>query len=317
MHPPGWPIVPQILLTRERWPGGSKVRCVPLVYIGQEVLPDQPVLRLEPAGFTVAPRSPGSFVPASKPEAVPAGLHGRVVETTARGGVVIESRAALIQGVVGAGKQVAGVLIIWQSRVPEQGPQMIPPGAILVVPGPLNFTLLRQAASSGVAGIVASSISLRDLEGFLHTDFVQLIDRDDVAQLQMQLPPITLLLTEGLGTAIMPASVINLLSRYQGSVALLSGVTSVHQQVYPELIISLPIEEAQQQWHPVLADPTLSLGAQVRVLAGEYAGSLGVIDYLFAYNQTFLSGVRARAASLRLEDGSLCVVPLALIQRIG
>ncbi len=307
VYPTGWPIVPQILLTRERWPGSYKAKYVPLVYVGQEVLPDQPVLRLEPR----------SSVSTSIPESVPAGLHGRVVEITPRGGVIIESRAALLQGAVGAGKQIAGVLIIWQSRTSELGPQIIPPGAILVVPGPLNFTLLRQAASSGVSGIVASSISLRDLEGFLHTDFVQLIDRNDVAQLQMQLPPITLLLTEGLGTAIMPASAINLLSRYQGSVALLSGVTSVRQKVYPELIISLPLEEAQQQWHPVQADPALSIGAQVRVLAGEYVGSLGIIDHLFAYEQAFLSGIHARAVSLRLEDGSLCVVPLALLQRIG
>ena len=43
----GWSVIPRILIRRERWPGGYKIKGVPLVYPGQEVLPDQPVIRLE------------------------------------------------------------------------------------------------------------------------------------------------------------------------------------------------------------------------------------------------------------------------------
>src|ERR1700680_5079641 len=45
----GWSVIPQILVRRERWPGGYKTRGVPLVYPGQDALPDQPVIRLEKA----------------------------------------------------------------------------------------------------------------------------------------------------------------------------------------------------------------------------------------------------------------------------
>ena len=43
----GWSVIPQMLVRKERWPGGYKTRAIPLVKRGQEVLPDQPALRLE------------------------------------------------------------------------------------------------------------------------------------------------------------------------------------------------------------------------------------------------------------------------------
>src|SRR5437763_14798734 len=46
-YPLGWSIVTQTLIRRERWPGRYKTRGIALVYPGQEVQPDQPVIRLE------------------------------------------------------------------------------------------------------------------------------------------------------------------------------------------------------------------------------------------------------------------------------
>jgi len=329
-YPLGWSVITQTVVRRERWPGGQRVKAIPLVQPGQEVLPDQPVLRFarelqqealqSAARLSLPSAGTGTNVKempsgaSNAAETIPAGLHGQVVSITPRGGVVIESRAAVVQGTLGAGNQVAGILTIWPGPGRMQHP--IPAAAILVVPGPLNFTLLRQAASSGVAGIVASSISLRDLEGFLRTDLIQLIDTENAEQAQMRLPPFTLLLTEGLGGAAMPARILNLLSQYQGAIVLLSGATSTRQRIFPELIISLPINETQD-WHPLQADPSPTLGALVRVCSGEQEGTTGTIDYLFAYEQTFKSGIRARAVRLRLEDNSLLVVPLTLIERIG
>ncbi len=334
----GWSVIPQILVRRERWPGGYNTRAIPLVYPGQDVLPDQPVMRLErqrakPADTLgriprlslpdIADTPTDAEHPAVKgdthqgSEVVPAGLRGRVIDITSRGGVVIESRSAVVRGIIGAGKQVAGILTIWQTPGSYQGQQAIPPGAILVVPGPLNFAMLRQTLISGIAGVVASSISSRDLEAFLHVDLIQLISRIDIERAQADLPPVTILLTEGLGTIAMPTRTMNLLSYYQGSIALLSGATSIRQGIFPELVISLPTKEAQQYWQPVQPDPSLALGIQVRVCSGDYEGAIGSIEYLFSHEQVFPSGVRARAARLRLEDGSILVVPIALIERIS
>jgi hypothetical protein len=337
-YPLGWSVVTQTLVRRERWPGGLKAKWTALVYPGQEVQPDQPVMRMEMTqlvpektavpGFSLRTASGGAMDSSTansttgtdrwrSGETIPAGIRGRVVDVTRRGGVVIESRAAVVQGAIGAGCQVAGVLTLWQAPNAGYGQQAIPPGAILAIPGPLNFAMLRQALSSNVCGVVASSISTRDLEGFLHTDLVELVDSMNSEMAQVHLPPITLLFTEGLGTIGMPARTIHLLSQYQGAITLLSGATSVRRGVFPELIISLPAGDAQQNWYPMHPDPALAMGAYVRICGGEYEGTIGEINYLFTHQQIFASGVRARAARLQLEDGSRLVVPMTLIERIG
>ena len=353
-YPLGWSTIPQMLIRRERWPGGYNTRGSALVYPGQEVLADQPVIRLEKPDSTRSARElPGSIAPTSPPASqiagyhtaqkdihphaqpmigfILAGLRGRVEEITGRGGVIIETRAAIIQGTIGAGNQVAGILTFWNSNYGFQSsnagpgstsiesPPSLPIAAptILVVPGPLNFAMLRLAMNMGVAGIVASSISSRDLEGFLGTNLISLINSMDIELAYETLPSLTLLLTEGLGTVAMPPRTINLLSKYQGSMALLSGMTFVRHSIYPELIISLPVQEMQQNWRSVQPDPTLSVSSQVRICSGSYEGTIGEIVYLYIYKQTFASGVRGRAARVRLDDGSTLIMPLFLLERIG
>jgi len=320
-------VLSQATVHRERWPGGHLGQGMPLVSLGQEILPDQTVLRLlqkrpvaAGSGLSSASRVSSS---SSNPqlemlsEMVLAGLHGRVVQVTRRGGVVIESYVALVRGSFGIGKQIAGVLTLWQND-PTQTRQAIPPRAILIVPGPLSSALLHQAINSGVSGIVASSIALCDLEGFLRTDLIALFASDNVEQALPYLPPITLLLTEGLGETAMPAPIINLLSQYQHSMALLEGRTSIRRRIFPELLISHPLRERQQSsLEQMQQDMTLAPGTLVRIRGGEREGTIGIIDYLFAYEQKFRSGIRTRAVRLRLEDGSFFIVPLTSIERIG
>lgn len=323
----GWSVIPQIIVRRERWSGRYNTRNIPLVQPGQNVQPDQPVIRIErlktpPELATTLPHLslPGVANTSgigNTYEFLPASLRGLVIDITRRGGVIIESQAAVLQGVIGAGKQVAGILTMWQASGVTCEQQAIPPGALLVVPGPLNLAMLHQAMASGVVGVIASSISSRDLEGFLRTDLITLIGSIDVEMAQLHLPPLTVLFTEGLGIMAMPARTLDLLSRYQGSIALLSGATSVRQGIFPDLVISLPSSEVQQGWQPVLPDPTITLGAQVRICSGEYAGASGTITYLFAHQQTFLSGVHERAVHLLLENGSTVTVPLTLVERIS
>ncbi|HEY6541172.1 MAG TPA: hypothetical protein VIZ18_09550 [Ktedonobacteraceae bacterium] len=307
-YPPAGSVVTQIEVQRERRFAGYKARSFPLVYPGQEVLADQPVIRVE------LPQSVGQ-AGLGEPVIVPSGLRGTVVKTTARGGIVMQTRAALITGNIGAGQQVAGFLTSWQPT--PSRPASIPAGAILVLPGAASFAILRQAIASGVAGIVAGSIDMRDFEGFLGLDIFDLLNALDVDMAQARLPSLTLLFTEGFGSLPMSSSAFQLLTHYQGSIALLSGITSTRYALYPELLISLPEAETQEDnWQPSTLDTRLRLGARARVLSGPDAGATGYIDYFFIHQHRFLSGVQARAVRLRLTDGSTLVVPIINIERI-
>jgi hypothetical protein len=81
-------------------------------------------------------------------------------------------------------------------------------------------------------------------------------------------------------------------------------------------VISLSNEEVQPT-REVQPTALLVPGALVRVCGGDHQGALGVIDYLFAYQYTFPSGVRSRAVRLFLEDGTRLIVPLFLVERVG
>src|SRR5260370_2146299 len=153
-YPPGGSLVTQIESERERRLAGYNARSIPLVYPGQDVLADQPVIRLELYENQVE----GQGQPRT-PVVIPSGLRGQVVKTTARGGVVIKTRAALLTGNIGAGQQVAGLLSVWQAA--RSRPSPVPAGAILVIPGPAAFGMLRHAIASRGGGIVSRRIQKR------------------------------------------------------------------------------------------------------------------------------------------------------------
>lgn len=333
-YPPGWFLATRMGVRRERWPGGYDLQCAPLVQPGAHVEPSQPVMRIvQIERAPLASPAPRLALPASVEQALPgvrksgsrgqgstivAGLRGTVVALSGRGSVVIEGLAALVGGTVGAGRQVAGALTLWHPpETHERQTNTLLPGTILVVPGPLTLAILRRALYSGVAGVVASSIALQDLETFLCIDLIDLLTCINPELLLSALPPLTILLTEGLGTIAMPVRIINLCNKYQGVTALLCGMTSLSAQISPELVI--PLSAAELRGHPggTRPDLELRLGALVRVCSGSYAGTPGKIDYLFSHQQLFPSGIRARAARIRLEDGSLLIVPLPVLERIG
>ncbi|HEX7736368.1 MAG TPA: hypothetical protein VF458_16055 [Ktedonobacteraceae bacterium] len=333
-YPLGSSLIPRIGVRRERWPGGYDLRGVPLVQPGAPVEPDQPVIRLARSEIRPAlPYVPRLSLPSAGSESrlpgasgshalspnslLVAGLRGLVVGVTGRGGVVIEGQVAIVSGALGAGRQVTGPLIIWQAQVQSGPAGRIPPGAILVVPGPLNLAMLQQAINSGIAGVVASSISSRDFESFVRTNLIDLLRCANVELLLPHLPPLTVMLTEGLGTIAMPTRTLNLLDKHQGKIVLLSGATALSAGIYPELLISLTPAEQEESPLALKPETELAVGALVRVCSGSYEGVIGQIDYLFSHNQRFPSGIHARAARVRLEDGSQLVVPLPVLERIG
>lgn len=310
------------IIKRERWPGeyigGQRVQCVPQVAPGQHVPANQSIARLE----RQSSNSQELSVSERRDEVIVAGLDGHVLGITPRGGVFIESRASVVAGVLGVGNQVAGVLTTMHVR-DESGisgeMSKLPAGAILAIPEPLTFTVLRRAVISGVIGIIGSSIALSDLEGFIRTDLLSLLESTNVELAQAHMPSLTLMLTEGVGQIAMATDTFEMLERHQGAIVLLSGLTSTRYHITPEVIMSSTeqsIREHSLQEETAQTHSSLSVGTRVRVVCGTQEGATGTIEYFFMHEQLFPSGVMSRAVRLRLDNGALLMVPLIHVQRL-
>ena len=306
-YPLGWPVLPGITVRRERRmerPG------LALVEPGQEVQSDQTIARIQPLGAGgSAPFAPARF----GAQTLRAGLHGQVIEASARG-VTIEGLVAVVQGLIGVGGQAVGEINILSKEALKVPADTLPltRGVILVVPGRLTRALLEHAAASGVAGLVASSMTVSELEGALSIDMTAVLDGLSVPESQHPLP--VLLFTEGLGDRPMASPTLALMRQHGGDFALLSGTTNPRRNLRPELLISLPTGARPPA---VKADPRIITGSLVRVSSGEYAGEIGQVIQTFQRPQRLPSGIHARAVYVRLERGVKVTLPIYNLERIA
>lgn len=293
-YPNGRPFAPSALVRRQRpLPPNASVL---LVSVGEQVRPDQPIAE-----------SPGAE---GKRRAVLAGMTGKVVDVAPGRWVTIEGAATLVHGVLGLGGPVAGPF----ARLPRgDSPLVAPiiPGSILIIPGQLRLTVMQRAAAGGAVGIIAGSAQARELEAFARADLSVLLD--DLVPSAASLP-LTVMLTEGLGSASMNATAQQLLAQRGNDIVLLSGYTEPHRNLRPEVAMPLPLGSPT---HPLPLDGVISAGARVYVIAGERAGGHGVVTHVFARRQFIANGLLVPCAMLRFDDGTTAMEPLHTLQRIG
>ena len=216
----------------------------------------------------------------------------------------------IAHGMVGVGAPTVGTLA-HLPRGESLAVVPIPAGAILVFPQPAPLMLLQRAAAGGVRGIIAPSMSARELEAFARIDLSVVLDglAPEPAQL-----PLTILLTEGFGAAPMNPAIYGALTQRLGATALLTGTTNPARNIRPEALVSV------QERIPLARLPaefTLGVGAWVRAVAGPLRGTRGEIVHMYGRGQTGSGGVLADAAVMRSESGAIEVVPLHALVREG
>ncbi len=290
--PSGWPVIPAANVRRLRPLGGA----TPLVNVGEQVRPDQPLAE--------RPSARGDQEP------VIAGLAGRVAQILPGRGVALEGVATIIHGIFGVGGTAAGTLH-FLARGESVAVVRIPPGAVIVFPGQIPLTLLQRAATDGAAGIVGASVGIRELEAFIRADMTAVLDGMLLDAAHMPLP---LVLTEGIGSFAMDSVVFQLLSQRAGDIVLVSTATDPRRAIRPEVLLPRPLGSPAL---PLPADDTIAVGARVRLVAGPGRGSRGEVVYQFAQRQVVAPGLVVPAVRVRLEDGASQVVPLTFVERVG
>lgn len=291
--PLGWPVIPSANVRRWRPLAGG---ATPLVKVGDQVRPDQPVAE-RPA-------------PSGKREAILAGLAGRVAQVAPGRGLLIEGAATIIQGLVGVGGPAVGPLHIL-ARGESVSVVPIPQGAVIVFPGQAPLTLLQRAASMGAAGIIAASAGAREIEAFTRMDLTAVLDGlvPEVSRF-----PLTLVFTEGIGSFAMDPVIYQMLAQRIGDVALVDGATDPRRSIRPEVLLPQPLGSATTAT-PV--DDAIGVGDRVRVTAGRWRGAHGETIHVFAHPQLVSAGILTHAVRVRLDDGTTPVVPLHFLDSIG
>ena len=239
-----------------------------------------------------------------------AGLTGRIYEVAPERHVAIESVATIDHGVIGLGGAAAGPLaVLPRGESPAVAP--VPRGAVILFPHQAPLMLLQRAAGAGAAGVIAASASARELEAIARADLSAALDGTAP---EAPRAPITVVLTEGLGSASMSTAIYQFLSTRLHSVVLLHGATNPGRGVRPEILMTTPSGAVPAQ---MPAESALVPGAQVAVAAGGRRGARGTIMRAFASPQVTEGGIRAPSVLVRFDDGAVATVPVHALDRIG
>lgn len=272
--------------------------------------------------------SPVSGYVAIREEPVPletiAHISGRVTQVIEGRGAVIESRAALIQGIFGVGGERRGVLRM-AARGPEHpldvglaGPDAR--GAVLVGGATADGESLAAAAGAGAAGVVIGGIADTDLRAFVGYDI-------GVAVTGQERVPFTLIITEGFGRVPMAGATFDLLASLAGGSASVDGATQIRAGVIrPEIIIPLGEDDsAARSSAPAPARAAaydagragqLAVGAQVRLIREPYFGRLATVTSLPPELQRIETEANVRVVEVDLGDGRRALVPRANVEMV-
>lgn len=246
-------------------------------------------------------------------------LTGRVVEVLPNEGVVVESEAALIQGIFGVGGEAYGLLRL-VTKTPDEDltDSHITPdlkGCVAVGGRRMTGAAVRKAIQVGAAAVVAGGIDDHDLREILGYDL-------GVAVTGNEKLGTTIIITEGFGDIAMARRTFELLKSHEGREASVNGTTQIRAGVMrPEILI--PLSEVQKEEArrrdasaSERAAGMLEIGAPVRIIREPNFGSLGTVTGMPHEPRLLESESFARVVEVKLANGSPVIVPRANVELI-
>jgi hypothetical protein len=245
------------------------------------------------------------------PIEVEAYLPGTIVNVIPRGGAVIQTHGAFIQGIFGIGGEVHGEIKVVVSGNDEVvSPEKIGPdckGKVLIGGSLVTLDAMKKAAEVGASALVVGGVRHQDLTTFTGQEIgVAITGQEEVG--------FTLIITEGFGKMNMSATTFKLLKSFEGYLACVNGATQIRAGVLrPEIII--PHEEKVEEKGDTFAMGMVP-GTPVRIIRQPYFGAIGVVDSLPVELQAMESESMVRVLTVKLHDGSIATVPRANVEII-
>jgi len=238
------------------------------------------------------------------PVEVKAYLDGTIVEILEGEGVVVETEAALVQGIFGLAGEVHAPLVMIATRPdqPLEAGDLTAAHAGMVVVGGARVSLaaMRRAMELGVAAIVAGGFAYQDVRELLGYDVgVAITGTEKLAT--------TLVVTEGFGDIAMAKATFALLAGFAGRIASVCGATQIRAGVIrPEVVIPAEAGVAREV-ELEAGEGGLVVGAPVRCIRAPHFGKLGTISALPHALHTMPSETRVRVLEVDLGDERILV----------
>lgn len=240
-------------------------------------------------------------------------IPGKIVDILPDEGVVIETNAALVQGIFGIGGETHGELQMAVNSADEElKADMISiedTGKILVGGALIKADALRKAADLGVNGIVIGGMGVDDVTNLLNREIgVAITGREEVG--------FTLIITEGFGTMAMSDRAFNLFKRFAGHQVAINGTTQIRAGVQrPEVVI--PHEKLDLDDETTIdIEGGIAIGTQVRVIREPHFGDLGTVISLPVELQKIETESSMRVLEVALQRGERVTVPRANVEII-
>ena len=233
----------------------------------------------------------------TQPFRLRAGLVGMVTDLIADYGAVIEAEGALIQGVWGNGRMDFGLL---QSKLAAPDEKLTPDqldvslrGAVVLAGHCDQPKALHNAADIPLKGLILSSMAAA------------------LVPLAAKLP-IPVIVLNGFGERPLDTDSFKLLSTNQNrDVSVNAAPFNRHTGTRPELVIPLPSGGSTK---PPVETEDYAIGHNVRLCRAPQAGAIGTIEHIYQSPIALPSGVRALAATVKLENGTSLNLPLANLE---
>jgi hypothetical protein len=245
------------------------------------------------------------------PVEVKAYVDGTIVEIIPDEGVIVESKAALVQGIFGlAGERNAELVVV--ATAPDQkldAGDFKPEhkGKVIVGGGQVTLAGLKRAIELGVAGVVCGGFAYQDVKELLGYDVgVAVTGTEDL--------PTTLVVTEGFGGIAMAKATFELLTSLAGKQASINGATQIRAGVIrPEVVVTGGAESAASDTAAEVEG--LEVGAPVRCIRAPYFGRIGTVSALPVKLEVMPSETKVRVLEVDFGTEKI-VVPRANVEVI-
>ncbi len=247
------------------------------------------------------------------PIEVDAYTSGKVVDILPEEGLIIETEAALIQGILGIGGESRGKIeVVASSPNQELTSEMLndsQAGKILVGGSFISHETFVRAQQIGVAAIV--------IGGFNYTDLSKLLGFPlGVAITGSEELGTSLIITEGFGRITMAGRTFKLLKKHDGNFAAVNGATQIRAGVIrPEVLVPLEASDANSTKLDE-TDLAISKGTTVRVIRAPRFGEVGTVIGLPAQLTKMESETLVRVAEIKFSDDEVQTIPRANLEII-